>query len=263
MISIIAMISTTSAQYGDRSTVLEPNRDLTIYQDLGIFAGVGANNQSGKFYGGCNCEFDKGAAAGFTLGALYERVALAPWLRFGLGLGVDFLGLDNTTQNQENIPVTSQATGLTEYVLADVEHTATTRLAFFNISPYVKYTFKHWFFVRMGLTYSLLVQNSFTHDKELKTTKARLSNNEMVDLRFTENQDTKLTLVDGDFPGAKSILYFEPAIGFNIRFSNKILMSPILQYGLPLGGVSDTYQDFKINKLRFMLELRYNLIEED
>ncbi len=259
---IVFAFAAARAQVGELTSVLEPSGYGRIYQDVGIYAGLGSNNQTGKFLGGCNCLFDKGAAFGFTLGALYERTVLSSWLRVGLGLGIDFIGLDNTTLSQENIPVTSLATGLREDVLLDVKHTAATRLASFNISPYAKYTFKHWLFFRLGLTYSLLINNSFTHDKELKTTKTRLSNGEIVNVAFAENGKTKYTIEDGEFPNAQSMLYLEPAIGLNIRLSNRILLSPIGQYGLPLNSVSSAFDGFKINKFRFLVELRYNLVED-
>jgi hypothetical protein len=229
-------------------------------KEFGIFAGLGGNIQSGLLTTSCDvCNFENGRKVGFTIGVLYEH-EINRSFQFGGLLGYDSRSIDATFRENELLDATSTVTNRTEKVPILFRNSAT--LDFNNIMfvPYIKWNPAKFLFFRLGLDLSLNVSANLKRTKELLQNTARLSNGEIVNVRFTETKENIITQEDGEYSNANKLLFgIAPMIGGNIKLSKKTTLSPIFSYFYPLNAYSKSVTNFNISSMRVILELRFLL----
>lgn len=236
--------------------------ELPLDKQLGILIGFGSNFQSGEFYVECDdCIFENGNGFGFTLGALYEQ-ELFETLYLGGQLLYDNMNITSTYREREPIPFRIEGTDEFESVPVLFRHKGEVKVSYFTIAPYIKWSTADFFFLKLALNGSFVINANLKHTQELLDKKVLLSNGETATISFADGSGNTRTLQDEKLPQLNSFqLYFSPAIAFNFRLSHRLYFSPEFQYNLPLNNISEFGNAFKINSWRFLIEFRYSLKE--
>lgn len=241
------------------STPLDP-RVEPLGKDVGIIFGIGDNFQSGEFRVNCQeCLFDNANGLGFTLGALYQQEFTRD-LWFGFMALYEGTTMQASFKEKELLEFTLQNSTETEMVPVLFRHTADTKFGYLTGIPYIMWTPTDFFFVRLGLSASFVLDAKIKHTQEALDKIVFLSNGDTAYVHFGPGRGNSVVVEDGDFPEIKSFqLGLSPSVGFNLKLSEIFHLAPSFQYTIPLGILSDKGNGFKVNYWRLLLELRLSL----
>ncbi len=261
ILSLVAIISNTAITQQLATPILPGT--LPLDRQLGLLIGFGSNYQSGEFLVECDdCIFDKGTGFGFAIGALYENEVFTDILIGGQVL-YDIMNITSTYREREPINFRIEDTDEFETVPVLFRHKGEVDVSYLTITPYIKWTPAHFFFIKMGLSGSFVTTANIKHTQELLDKKILLSNGETATINFGDGTGNTRTIQDNKLPQLNSFqLSFTPAIAFNFRLSHRLFFSPEFQYNLPFNNISEYGKDFKINSWRFLIEFRYSLKED-
>lgn len=230
-----------------------------VPQDIGLFVAIGQNYQSGTMYVECpECYFKDGTKFGWTIGALYEREAL-DWMRYGMMLSFDDFSVKSQFKEYEFFDFTNKL-GLRTTFPVEFHHTADANFKFFSAIPYIKINPFRFFFVRLGGSFSFAVSGTIKHDKELLTKTVTAGDGTVFDVQYEKNLKSVQTIENGDFSGLNSFQFMlVPMIGFDIKASERIHLSPFFMMDLPVTKFSNQGDAFNIGTWRLAFEFRYAL----
>lgn len=259
IVILLVSVSILSSQTVYDPTPLMPAKDR-IPGYIGFIIGMGQNFQSGEFYVDClDCVFEKGVAAGFTVGISYDRVAL-PWLKYGIAGLYDYSGIKSSFVETEIIPFELKNSGIKEDIAVQFRHTGDIDLHYLTAMPYIKLEPVKFFFFRLGFGASLVMGSAIKHDKELLQQEVTLSNGTTIYISIPGNNSYSSTIQNSEVRNLNSLQFFlMPAMGFKINFSETTYLMPYFQYNIPFTNISDKGKDFKINQWRLLFELGFKV----
>ena len=243
-----------------QSSPIQPEQEPQRHY-LGMILGLGQNIQLGDAYVDCpSAIFTGGTKFGYSLGLLYEYT-LSEKFTVGVSATYNSHGIDATFTETEPCSI--------DYVVNGVPQTTVANISFKNdlavdlgniaIAPYIKWNPWKFMFLRVGVAVGTNVSTSLIHTKTVAQRTVRLPNGEI----WTVKVDGEPTLQDSEVLEAVSPqIYIQPALGFNIPFSEKLIFSPIFEYGIPLENVSDWGDNFKVSTWRINFELRLQIAKK-
>ena len=246
-----------------QSSPIKPYSDPNALKEIGVFVGLGQNFQSGEMYVKCeDCDFSGGAKFGYTFGLLYEHELFR---RFSLGISAtyNYLGLTSGFQEIEptQVEYISNGNTLTENANIRFSHSIEIDLHNFAVAPYLKWTPFDFMFIRTGFAIGTNFSTNLLHTKTLGQKTVRLSNGE---LEAITNKKLDETIQNSEIPSLVTPqLYLQPALGFNIAFSNSVHFSPIFEYSIPFTNYSDYGTDLRSNYWRLLFELRIKVSQDE
>jgi len=263
VLSLIIMCFTTqlSAQQGKFATPLQPEDDQT-QREIGLFVGIGPNFQMGSFRTQCDCpDFENGTGFGWNTGVLYEQDINSDF-QFGAALGINSLDITSSYQYNKERAFTSTITGfpVTDTVPILFEQEAQASFLNFTAMPYLKWSAADFFFARFGIEAGFNITSNIKQTEEIlqKTVKIP-STGEIVTVSFADGSSVSVA-EDGEFPNVITPqINLVPAVGFNLKLAKNIFLSPVFSFSYPLTNMSDNGNNFSINNLRFIAELRWAL----
>jgi hypothetical protein len=256
--AFIAISSIANAQ--QLATPLKPE-EYPFDNEIGIVFGLGGNIQSGIFSSSCDCDFENGTKFGYTFGALYEYEIMQT-LELGAAALFDYRGVESEYQEIENVPVTSQQSGLSERVNVLFTNKGEADLNYFSLVPYLKWNPFRFMFVRLGLNAAFPISTNIKHTKILETKTAKLSTGEIVSIELPDGDGNQQIIQDEEMPEVNSpILALDPAIGFTIHLSDKVSFAPVFQYSIPLSNIAEIGSDFKVSSWRILFEFKYSITD--
>ncbi len=237
---------------------------------LGIVFGIGQNMQNGTANVQCDtCSFSDGIGTGFTVGLSYEQQftndedTYLNHFKFGAML----------LYNTKSIEASFRENEVKFYQQYNMEipvwmrNTAEMSISSAELMPYFTYNPIPFAFIRLGFNASYLLTHHITHTKELIDRTKILPNGEKVDITIdTVTKSNKKiysqVVQDGDMQDINKLqLALQPAIGFDINFSQQLLLSTSFNYSLPLTKISNDGDNFTVSQWRILLELKYNLTQ--
>jgi hypothetical protein len=254
------MVFSSIANAQQLASPLNPE-EYPFDNEIGIVFGIGGNIQSGIFTSSCDCDFENGTKFGYTLGALYEYEIFQTF-ELGAAALFDYRGVESEYQEIENVPVTSQQSGLSERVNVLFTNQGEADLTYFSLVPYVKWNPFRFMFVRLGFNVAFPISSNIKHTKILETKTVRLSTGEIAPIVLPDGDGNQQIIQDEEMPEVNSpYLSLDPAIGFTFFFSDKVSFSPVFQYSMPLSNVAEIGSNFKVSTWRILLEFKYSLTD--
>jgi len=235
-------------------------QELQTQRELGIFAGLGLNWDSGSFRTECDCpEFTDGSAFGWKAGLIYEQ-DLSQFIQIGSALGFNSLSVASSYQYLKDRPFISTVTGKTivDTVPILFRQKAYADFMNFSIMPFIKWSPAKFFFTRLGFEAGINIHSNIRHEEEILQKTAKIpATGEIVSVSFANGKST-VVVEDGPFPDVVTPqFYLVPAIGFNFALSKNMFLSPLFDFSLPLTDISNNGDQFKVFNWRIIAELRY------
>lgn len=233
-------------------------RKLLVYDQVGGYAGLSFNSQSGTIVTNCNCEFEGGASTGFTVGGVFERLTRSQ-LTWGVALGYEDRSIEGRFKEIEGVVQRSPASGREYTVPVEFLNVADVRVSYLTAMPFLKYLAFKTMFARVGVSLSYVVTSNLSHTKELVTDTVRFPNGESAVVTLPDaNGDNSIVLQDGPISDLQA---FQCGIvvggGFEIRASKTMVISPVVQYAIPLTTLSSSTGSFSIRALQALVEVRF------
>ncbi len=227
--------------------------------ELGIFAGLGPNWQTGELFASCDCpSFRDGSGLAFGLGLLFQK-DLTSFLQWGGVVGLSLLSNTSSYKERELLAFESQ-TG-EKFYNVPVLFRQKTQVGFsnFDLMPFLNFNLWDFSFIRVGIKASLPFYTHIIHKKELLDRSVRLENGEKIDISIGNGNVVKLE--DGVVERVNSILFsFAPAIGFSFHLTGNIFFGFAFTYQLPLNSYSERGRNYRWHSWLFSLELKYALV---
>lgn len=270
--SLLLLIATCFAQNiasaGFSSPISPAEDDPDTY--LGILLGFGQNMQSGTATVDCSeCLFSGGVGFGYTFGLTYEKQFIKDedhffhnWHYGGmlhLNSG-NFAARYKEIQSEHFIGAAYSSFS----VPVTYSHTNDISLMSAGLSPFISYYPVEFLFAKIGLDAAVVFRSNSKHSVEIAERRISLPNGEVVDVYIPheQNPNRKLysqTLQDAAIKGINRFqVAIAPAVGGNIRLSDKLVLSPSFSMHFPLSKVSNS-NNFSVNNWRFNVEFRYNI----
>ena len=230
-------------------------------EEVGVLVGPALNLQAGSFLTQCNCTFTDGRRAGLHVGALYEyrenRTASLSW---GAALSYTQRNVEASYQQIEGVkPQLIDRPEESDSVAVRFRHRAFANFSLITLMPYLKWQPDIPFFARLGAGAGFVINATVRHNKEVMDRVVLLPNGERAAVSFEDGSDV-MTVEDGKFPSVSAFqLTLEPALGANIRLTERFTLSPVFQYSFPVMNLSSRGEGFRIHSLLFLAELRMTL----
>jgi hypothetical protein len=226
-------------------------------RELGIVIGLGNNMQSGEFSSSsCVCKFDGGRKFGSTFGIVYEQDIKAPF-KTGAYFLYDIKNITSSYKEIRNTRVTSSDLKLEQDMILPFRHEADLELGYLTFMPYLKWEWKSYFFARLGLSFSYNIRANIKHSEELLQKTGVMQTGDTTIIRLIGEDSYIRTIENGKFKNASSFqISIDPAIGLTLPLKERFLISPSVQYSLPLIATSSD-ATLKIHTLRFLVDVRF------
>jgi len=239
-----------SAQTYNLSTPLEPSANEGSGYTIGAYLGLGQNIQSGEFYVDCDdCIFKDGVGFRWNVGLLYEYEFMT---QFQLGLMTGLMGGSINSAFNEIEALEYQLGGQTNYINMMFNHNSSLSFMDLEIAPYVKYTLADLFFIRAGAAIYLPLSAELTHDKEAQATRVTLADGSTAIMRFEKTRLQENKIENQTSPR----LMLMTAVGMNLHLSDRVFISPVFDYRLPLNDYGIEGNGFGFASWQLMLELK-------
>lgn len=234
--------------------------NLQTQREIGFYAGIGLNWQSGSFRTQCDCpEFTDGSAFGWKTGLIYEQ-DVSKTIQIGSTLGINSLSVTSSYQYLKDRPFVSTVTGKTIVDTVPILFLQKAYADFvnFSIMPFVKWSPANFFFARLGFEAGINIHSNIRHEEEILQKTAKIpSTGEIVAVAFA-NGKTSVVVEDAAFPDVVSpLFYIIPAFGFNFALSKNIFLSPVFDFAFPLTNISENGDQFKVFNWHIIAELRW------
>ncbi len=233
-------------------------RKLLIYDQVGGFGGLSLNGQTGTLVTDCNCEFQGGAATGYVIGGLFERLTRSR-ITWGVSLGYEDRSISGRFREIEGVIQRAPSNGLEYTVPIEFLHEANVSLGYLTATPFLKYVAFEALFVRAGAAISYVVSTNVKHTKSLASDTVRFPNGESATVQFPDAESgTSIVLQDGPISDVQPLqISASLGVGAEIRLSKTMFLAPVIQYVYPFTTISSSAGDFSTQALQIMLELRF------
>lgn len=259
--SLLALIFSTVTFVKAQENVLESDplvaRELLIYDQIGGYVGPSFNSQGGTFITDCNCEFNGGAATGFAVGGMFERLTRSRF-RWGAMLGYSDKSVEGRFLEIEGVSQTATSINRTYVVPITFRNVASVSIHQIDFTPYVKYTAFKFLSLRGGVQASYIFASSLKHTKELLTDSVSLPNGEVARIKLEGTEDKQVVLQDGPVSDLNQLqINLMLAAGLDFKLTKKFYLSPVLQFLQPLTTVSGRGDNFTSRSVQLLVEARF------
>jgi hypothetical protein len=254
----------------DEASPLKP--DLNKPDRLGAILGFSALRQQGSFTVDCNCDaFTGGGGWGLLLGAFYEGSTISS-VTWGIQVGYNHREIDaRYLLNEDTTLSSSDGKSVFKNIEIPFRHTSNVSLSALFTQPYVK-----WFplgqkvFLRLGAAANIVISSNKNFHKILLTNSVILPNDDVVrielDRAAIEARKMKMAsendviIQDGPMTDINTFqLALQPALGLELRVGKRMLLVPVIEYSIPVNGLSNKDTDFRLQELHFIFELHVQL----
>lgn len=235
---------------------LKPNR-------LGIVVGPSFHMQDGSFTTQCGDRFEKGAQTGYLIGVVYKRFLTASPFAYGVRLSYQTRNISaiyNEYELIDNIPSSTPGQTLEESILFRNE--AQIDFSLLTLTPYVEWSPFWNAFAHVGIMPGIVLSSHVTHTKNPAQEYITLDDGQVVRVSFGENEtgEPQDVIEDGAVP---QLQQFQVAIvggvGIDIPVSEKMVITPLYQYAVPLTVLSERGASFKIRASQILISATINL----
>lgn len=254
-----------SAQGGTDEELSSPIDPVSTFYPfrLGGVLGAGPAIQSGELKTTvCDCPAFIGGGGYSMLGGLVGEYYLSESIGVGFLLTLDFRSIDALYREYEAVSLTQVATNETIMQRVQFRHTATVSATALALSPFVKlHPFKK-LFIRTGPIFNFGISSSLRHEKELLDRVVRLPNGEEAEISLDRGDprvfsSTKALIQESDLPKlANPVLFWNFAAGIDINAGRRTVLTPLVQYSVPLGDLSSSGDKFRISNWSIMAEVK-------
>lgn len=227
-------------------------------QEIGVFLGLGVNHMTGSMYVDCEtCEFNQGSRFGFSSGLLYQ-IQMNDWYRLGMAVSYDAFGIESSY-----IEYTVQEYDA-EKLKVPFNHTAELNMDALSVFPYINFDIFDFSYLRVGPSFSFLVNKNLTHTMSLETNRIFTNDGRVIELNLLNTNSNSVIFEDNELKDFASILYFiNFDLGFNLKINDRNTLSPAFQINIPMNNVSSYKKAFKIYPWRIKLEYRYYIYKKN
>jgi len=260
VISILFLVATQNL--AAQTNVLESDpiraRKLVVYDLLGGYAGVSANQQVGTFFTDCNCEFTGGGSAGFMAGVTFERLSRSRFL-WGATAGIEYRSVEARFREREGV-VQRSASGQEYTVPVNFLNTADVSLLYATLNPFVKVKAFESLIFRVGPSLSYVASSSLRHEKELLDAEVTFPNGERATVRLADMEGTSVVLQDGPIQDLSAFqIGIHGAVGLEFKIGTSFFVGPLFQFTQPLTSLGARGDGFGIRSMQFLVEGKWIL----
>ena len=238
---------------------LQPE-DFQTQREIGIFAGIGPDFQSGLFRTSCDCpEFENGTGLSWIAGMLYEQ-DISEYFQWGAAVALNSLSITSSYQILKDRPFVTNVSGTTYYDTVPILFRQKADLSFLNINimPYLEWAPSNMFFIRFGFSAAFNLSSNVLHREEIVNRTVKLpSSGSLVEVTFSDGSSTAVVENAPYKDVVATQFYLFPSAGFSIPLSQNIFLSPVVAYSYPLTNISNFGNGVKIASLYFIAELRW------
>lgn len=250
---LLAGSSMALAQDSTLSDPLLPGR-RTSPGDIGIIFGPSFHMQDGTLETGCG-RFTGGAQTGYMIGAMYRRrIEDAPFA-YGVRLAYEnrnIRSLYNEYELVDGIPSSIPGQTLQESILFRNE--ADIDFSMLSVTPFIEWSPAWQTFLHLGLMPQFVLSSHITHIKKAAQQTVTLDDGQVVYISFTEGNPQQVTLQDGELPDVEPFqLGVAGGLGIDIRINDKLVITPLYQYVIPLTTLSKNGDAFKIRASQLLI----------
>lgn len=268
--AVFGLIFTTFAQAqssGDDelSSPIDPVSTFYPFR-LGGVLGAGPAIQSGELKTtACDCPAFIGGGGYSMLGGIVGEYYLDESIGAGFLVTLDFRSIDALYREYEAVSLKQAATGETITQRVQFRHTVNVSATALAINPFVKFHPFKKIFVQTGPSFNFGISSSLRHEKELLDHIVRLPNGEDAEISLDRSDSrvfsaTKALIQDSELPKLTNpALFWNFAVGADIRAGRKTVLTPLVQYSLPLGDLSSSGDKFRISNWSFMAEVKVKI----
>lgn len=251
------------AQKGDASP-LGPDQ---FFERAGGFVSAGGVRQSGAFTVDCPCQaFTGGGGSEFAIGGLYERVPQNSFI-WGVTAGYQYRSMDALYVLREDTTLRSlNGQSVFPNVQIPFRHSSTISLSTFTVMPYAKRFIAKTLFARLGVSAGITFGSSKDFRKTLLTNSVTLPNDDVIRIGLDRAAleakgkrligENEVVLEDGPMSDLAAFsLAVVPALGFQWQVSKRLFLVPMVEYSVPVTGLSTTDTSLKMNSFRGVVEI--------
>jgi hypothetical protein len=249
----LTLVELTLYSQNDKDNPLEafPTQRNTNY--IGVFAGLGGNMQSGDYQPNCiECLFSDASGFGYTVGIILNEQFLNNFISIGGALGIDYMEQSGSYRVNQLLRYESLETGDFIFEEGTLRYEAQTSYTSLVFMPYIKFEPTEVMFIRLGASclFPLSSHVLFTESPTQNTVKDDQGKIYVLEAENPVRDDGEVAEVNS------FVLYLSPAIGFNIDLANDIQFSPLFQYNIPMGNISESGNNYQLSSWRLMFEFR-------
>ena len=252
-IIINVLLINTSFSQEKLSTPLIP-ADNPNDQELGIFAGLGANSMDGRLYVDCEtCLFNEATALGWELGLTY-RYQIKNGFKAGISAGITDLSIESSYSETVTEIIENESYPI------PYKHTANAGLTAAFFTPYIQYEFMEYVFVRSGISTAYIFHKDLEHTMSLERRRIITNDGKVIDLKLNDSFSNSVTFKDNEFKDFNNLNFYIPLqIGAKIPLSDYSDLSPSFIFNFPLNKTSSFNEGYKIINWRILFEFSYYL----
>lgn len=227
---------------------------------IGILFGAGLTQQSGSFTTSCNCEFSNGSAQNGFLTAIFYEYPLNRTFSLGFRFGYEKRRVSSSFREYENDTLIQQSTSQRTLQPILYRDQSDASFGILSFMPYLDWSPTKGIFFQIGLMPQYIFQSHLTYVKELAQQTVTFPNGEIAAIQLVNSDRTKQIIEDGDFPKVNSFQFaFAGSVGGLIKVRTGIILSPIVEYVLPMTNISEQGKNFKLFSTHFLLGAKFNI----
>ncbi|MCC6845658.1 MAG: hypothetical protein LC116_10540 [Bacteroidetes bacterium] len=262
---ILLFTALAQAQGGADEELSSPIDPMSTFYPfrLGGVLGAGPAVQNGELKTtACDCPTFIGGGGYSMLGGLAGEYYLDESIATGLLLTIDFRSIDALYREYEAVPLMQSSTGEIITQRVQFRHSATVSTTALAVNPFVKFHPFKKIFVQTGPSFNFGISSSLRHEKELLDHIVRLPNGEDAEISLDRSDPrvfsaTKALIQDSELPKLKNpMLFWNFAAGIDINAGRKTVLTPLVQYSVPLGELSSSGDKFSISNWAVMAEVK-------
>lgn len=248
--SCLAIAQETTSDPLNPGIRLKPHR-------FGIVVGPSFHMQDGSFTTKCGDRFEKGAQTGYMVGIMYKRFLAASPFAYGVRLAYQTRNVSAVYNEYEllnDIPSSTPGQTLEESILFRNE--AQIDFSLLTLTPYVEWSPFWNAFAHIGVMPGIIVSSNVNHTKKPDREYITLDDGQVVRISFGESDtDTQQEVIeDGAVPQLNQFQFaLVGGIGIDIPVGEKVVLTPLYQYALPLTVLSARGASFKIQASQLLI----------
>ncbi len=210
--------------------------------------------QDGTLETSCG-RFTGGAQTGFMIGTMIRRRIGTSSFAYGIRAAYEHRNI-NAVYNEyeliDDIPSSTPGQTLKESILFRNE--ADVDFSLLSFTPFVEWSPAWQSFIHLGLMPQFILSSHITHTKKAAQETVTLDDGQVVYISFTEDNPSQATLQDGSLPDVQAFqLGLAGGFGVDIRISDRLMITPLYQYVIPLTTLSKNGEAFKIRASQLLI----------